>query len=448
MAQMQVPGAAVGVFSRGEMLLAKGYGLANVELDVPVKPETIFQSGSIGKQFVATAIMMLVEQGRVSLDDSVTKYFPDAPPSWRPILVENLLSNTSGLAEYETHERIGPKGPFYLRLDFTEDQLLQKMEALPIENRPGVNWAYRNTNYALLGFLIHKVTGRPYADYLTEHIFEPLGMTSTRLISDSDIIKNRAAGYQWRGELQNQDWVSPTFNSTADGSLYFNLPDLAKWDNALYSTRLLTQASLNRMWTVFPLGDGQPNPGHYGFGWEITAQNGHRLISHSGSGQGFTCHISRYLDDSLTVVVLTNIDAAHARPDYMAAVIAGLADPALLPPRLTAIPDRDPLIASSLGALLDAIASGASTKTMAAPELEDILKRSGPLIQKAIEPFWPGTLTLVQRVPATAGSESLRSEFRIAKGASSILVWFRLNQRGEPDLLLFQPDEAYRTTDI
>src|SRR6202035_1630939 len=125
------------------------------------------------------------------------------------------------------------------------------------------------------------------------------------------------------------------------------------WDDALYSTRLLTQASLNRMWTVFPLNDGQPNSGHYGFGWVITAQNGHRLISHSGTGQGFTAHISRYVDDSLTVVVLTNIDGAHARPDYMAAVIAGLAEPALLPPRLTAIPDRDPQIASSLGALLD-----------------------------------------------------------------------------------------------
>jgi CubicO group peptidase (beta-lactamase class C family) len=112
MAQMQIPGVAVGVFSRGEMLLAKGYGLANVELDVPVKPETVFQSASIGKQFTATAIMMLVEQGRVSLDDSITKYFPNAPASWRPILVENLLSNTSGLAEYGTRERSGPSGPF------------------------------------------------------------------------------------------------------------------------------------------------------------------------------------------------------------------------------------------------------------------------------------------------------------------------------------------------
>ncbi|HEX8828668.1 MAG TPA: serine hydrolase domain-containing protein, partial [Xanthobacteraceae bacterium] len=192
MARTHVPGAAVGVFSRGVMLLAKGYGSADVELNAPVKSETIFQSGSVGKQFVATAIMMLVEQGRVSLDDSITKYFPNAPASWKPIRVKNLLSHTSGLAEYETTGRTGPNGPFYLRLDFTEAQLLHKIEALPVENPPGAKWAYRNTNYVLLGFLIHKITGKFYADYLTEHIFKPLGMTSTRLISESDIIMNRA----------------------------------------------------------------------------------------------------------------------------------------------------------------------------------------------------------------------------------------------------------------
>ncbi len=446
MARTRVPGAAVGVFSRGELLLAKGYGLANVELDVPVKPETIFQSGSVGKQFVAAAIMMLVEQRRVSLDDSIAKYFPGAPSSWKPILVKNLLSHTSGLAEYETDEWTGPKGPFYLRLDFTEGQLLHKIEALPVENPPGVKWNYRNTNYVLLGFLIHRVTGQFYADYLTERIFKPLGMTSTRLISDSDIIKNRAAGYQWDGKLQNQDWVSPTFNSTADGALYFDVPDLAKWDNALYSTQLLTQASLNRMWTVFTLRDGRPNPAHYGFGWFVTSQNGHRRLTHDGAWQGFTCDISRYPDDSLTVVVLMNLDAGHARPDYLGPVIAGLADPPLLPPRMTAILDRDPQISSSLATLLNAIASGENTKSMATPELEDVLKSAGPSVRKKLALYWPGTLTLVQRKPSAETPGLIESEFRIAKGANSALVLFGLNTHGKADLLFLQPDEEYRTS--
>jgi CubicO group peptidase (beta-lactamase class C family) len=131
MARQRIPGLAVGIYSQGQILLAQGYGQANVELGVPVKPETMFQTGSVGKQFVSAAIMILVEEGKVSLDDSVTKYFPDAPAAWKPILVKNLLSHTSGLAEYESEDRIGPKGPFYLRLDLTEDELVSKVEDSP-----------------------------------------------------------------------------------------------------------------------------------------------------------------------------------------------------------------------------------------------------------------------------------------------------------------------------
>ena len=333
MAKERIPGAEVGIYHRGQILLAKGYGLADVELNVPVKPETLFQSGSVGKQFVSAAVMMLVEEGKVSLDDSITKYFSDAPASWKPILIKNMLSHTSGLAEYETDARTGPNGPFYLRLDFTEAQLQKKIEALPIDFPVGTKWAYRNTNYVLLGIMIHKVTGMFYADYLAQRIFKPLGMTSTRLISDADIIPNRSSGYEIHGaKLQNQEWVSPTFNSTADGALYFNVIDLAKWDGALYGTALLKQSSLDRIWTIYPLNNGKPNPAHYGFGWEINTMNGHKVIEHSGAWQGFTCDISRYVDDNLSVVVLTNLDAEHSRPERIAHQVAGLVNPALMPP--------------------------------------------------------------------------------------------------------------------
>jgi uncharacterized protein (TIGR03435 family) len=327
----QIPGLAVGVYSRGEILLAKGYGLANVELNVPVRPETIFQSGSVGKQFVSAAIMLLVEEGKVGLDDSIVKYFPNAPGSWKPILVKNLLSHTSGLAEYATGERIGPKGAFYLRLDFSEDELVEKVEALPIESAPGERWDYRNTNYLLLGIMIHKVTGKYFDDYLQERIFKPWYMGSTRVISDSDIVPNRASGYRLAGrKLKNQHWVSPTFNFTGDGTMYFTVLDLAKWDEALYGTSMLKQSSLDSTWTVFALNDGQPNRANYGFGWFISKVNGHKLIQHGGSWQGFTCTIQRYVDDNLTVVVLTNM--AGANPVKFANGIAGIVNPALAPP--------------------------------------------------------------------------------------------------------------------
>ena len=330
MKREHIPGLALGIYRRGEILKAQGYGLANVELDVPVKPETVFQSGSVGKQFAATAIMMLVEEGKIDPEDSVTKYFDRAPAIWKPIKVKNLLSHTSGLAEYETDARTKAGGPFYLRLDCTETDLFDKIAALPMDFQPGDKWRYTNTNYAILGMTIRKVTGQFYGDFLAERIFRPLGMTATRIISERDIIPNRSSGYEWTKDgLKNQEWVSPTYNSTADGALYFNVPDLAKWDAALYTEKLVKKASLDRMWTVFPLNDGKPNPGNYGFAWAIGKQNGHRVIEHSGAWQGFTTYIGRYVDDGLTVVVLTNLDAGHARPGKIGHEVAGLYDPAL-----------------------------------------------------------------------------------------------------------------------
>jgi len=359
MKAQRIPGLALGVYRNGEIVKAQGYGLANVELNVPVKPETIFQSGSVGKQFAATAVMMLVEEGKVGLDDAITKYFPGAPDAWNNIKVRNLLSHTSGLAEYESDERTGPSGPFYLRLDFTEDELLKKAEALPFDFQPGEKWSYRNTNYLLLGFLIRKVTGEFYGDYLQERIFKPLGMNATRIISEADIIPNRAAGYQLvKGELKNQDWVSPTFNSTADGALYFTVLDLAKWDAALCTEKLVKKSSLDQMWTVAKLNDGKPNKSNYGFAWTIDQMNGHRVIEHGGAWQGFTTYIARYVDDKLTVVVLTNLDSAHSNPGRIAHHVAGLYVPALMPPELKPIEDKEPQVTAFFREVLQKIAEG------------------------------------------------------------------------------------------
>ena len=446
MARQRIPGLAVGIYSRGRILLAKGYGQANVELSVPVKPQTIFQSGSVGKQFVSAAIMMLVEEGKLTLDDSMTKYFPDAPASWRPIRIKNLLSHTSGLSEYETDERTGPKGPFYLRLDFTEDELLTKIEALPIEWAPGEKWAYRNTNYVLLGILIHRITGKPYYEFLDERIFKPLGMTSTRLISDRDIIPNRAAGYEVvDGQLKNQEWVSPTFNSTADGALYFNVLDLAKWDGALYGTRLLTQASLDRIWTVFPLNDGKPNPAGYGFAWEIGQQNGHKRIEHGGAWQGFTCEISRFPNDNLTVVVLTNLDAGHSDPEQIAHVTAGLVDAPLLPAKLTAIGDNQPAIVASLTKLLDEVVAGQDIRPQTTSELaQDVTPEATKSVQGRLAKLWPGgTLTLVKRTPSPGEAGSVTSLFRLEKGGDALLISFGLDSSGKVSTLGFSPDRTY-----
>jgi CubicO group peptidase (beta-lactamase class C family) len=446
MHRLQIPGAAVGVYSRGNILLAKGYGLANVELNVPVKPETLFQSGSVGKQFIATAILLLEQDNKLSLDDSITKYFPDAPATWKPILIKNLLSHTSGLEDYTNPTLSGPSGPFYLRLDFSEDQLLTKIEALPIEFAPGDKWTYSNTNYVLLGILIHRITGMPYADFLNQRIFSPLHMTSTRLISQSDIIPNRSAGYAIGAgdQLKNQEWVSPTFNSTADGSLYLNVLDMAKWDAALYTTQLLSQSSLDRMWSIYPLNDGKPNLNQYGFGWWIRQQNNHKVIEHGGNWQGFTADISRYPDDNLTVVVLTNLDA-HSDPDLMAHVIAGLIDPPLSPAKLAAIPDTQPEIAATLTKVLDHLATDQDVLPFFSTAFASSITPGATAGAKAtLANLWPGgSLTLVKRLTPPGTTTPLISVFRLTKQENALMILVFIDPEGKISNFRFLPNREY-----
>jgi CubicO group peptidase (beta-lactamase class C family) len=315
MEQQHIPGVALLVSRAGKIVKAEGFGLANVELQVPVRPETIFQSGSVGKQFAATAVMMLVEEGKVGLDDPLTKYFSDAPTSWNEVTVRELLSHTAGFGDYPDK--------FDFRKDWTEDELLKMVEGIPLTYPPGTKWDYSNLGFLTLGILIHRVTGEFYGDFLQQRIFQPLGMKTTRIISEADIIPNRAAGYRLvKGELKNQEWVAPMVNTTADGSLYFSVLDLAKWDAALYTEKLLKQASLDQMWTPAKLKNGQPNKEGYGFGWFIGARHGHRVISHDGAWQGFKTAIARYVNDQLTVVVLANL--AEAKPDVIADHVADM----------------------------------------------------------------------------------------------------------------------------
>jgi len=322
--QQRIPGLALAVMRDGQVVKAQGYGLSNIELNVPVSPQTVFQSGSVGKQFTATGIMMLVEEGKVGLDDKITKYFPGSPESWNKITVRNLLTHTSGLKDY-TNKIIDS------RRDYTEEELLKALQSLPLDFAPGDRYDYSNSGYMLLGFLIHKVTGKFYGDFLQERIFNPMGMTTTRIISEEDIVPNRAAGYRLvKGAIKNQEWNSPTLNTTADGSLYFTVLDLAKWDAALYTEKLIKRTSLDLMWTPVKLNDGKTHP--YGFGWRIHEMNGHRLIEHGGSWQGFTTAISRYVDEKLTVVALCNLDSDHAQPEDIVYGVAGIYIPALTPP--------------------------------------------------------------------------------------------------------------------
>jgi CubicO group peptidase (beta-lactamase class C family) len=326
-AKKQIPGVALLVCSEGKTLLAHGYGVANLEHRVPVKPGTVIQSGSTGKQFTAMAVLMLVEEGKLDLDDPVRKHL-SVPAAWQRITVRHLLTHTSGLGDY-------PKD-FSLQKNHTTDELWQMITAQALAFEPGEKWSYSNLGYVTLGILVQQVSGKFYGDVLTERIFNPLGMKRTRIINEREIIADRAAGYMMRnGVLTNQDWVAPSVNTTADGSLYFTIEDLAKWDEALETRRLISKPMYDLMWTPVRLNDGQA--ANYGFGWTLrTEPNGRRVIEHGGAWQGFSAYIGRYPGEKLTVVALANL--AGADVSYIARVVAGLYRPDLAPVRHQAIP--------------------------------------------------------------------------------------------------------------
>src|SRR3954454_5276352 len=265
----QIPGCAILVRKDGEVVLSAGYGIANLEHGVKVTPKTVFQSGSVGKQFTAMAVMMLVEERKLSLGDPVSKFLK-VPASWSKVTIRHLLTHTSGLGDYPEK--------FSLQKDYSEDELFKMVTAQPLDFAPGDKWSYSNLGYLTLGIVIHRVTGKFYGDLLRERVFEKLGMNNTRVINEADIIPNRAAGYRLeKGELKNQEWVSPSLNTTADGSLYFTIEDMAKWDEALEKQTLLSPAGLTQIWTPAKLNSGED--ASYGFGWNIGKNAlGHPLI--------------------------------------------------------------------------------------------------------------------------------------------------------------------------
>jgi len=341
----EVPGVAIAILRGGDILVAKGYGLANVEHNIPVTPDTIFQLGSVGKMFTAAAVMTQVEQGKIRVDDPIVKFFPDAPASWKDVTVHQLLTHTAGIPEFGQD--------FNFRSDYSDDELVKIIGSKPLTFAPGQRWKYSNPGYELLGFLVKKATGRSYLDVLDAEVFKPLGMKTARGISDADIVMHRSAGYKFAdGKLQNQDWVSPTMNSTADGSLYASLNDMIAWARGVERGNVLSAASWKQVYTPVRLNSGKTYP--YGYGWMLGTAGGKPRLHHGGAWQGFRTYYSRYLGDNLSVIVLANSGAANV--SKIADDVAGLYDPALIapPPK----PKAEPRIEKQLTELLTKVGVG------------------------------------------------------------------------------------------
>lgn len=309
MRRQNIPGLALAVVRNGTVIKSAGYGLADIDQRRAVAPDTVFKIASVSKQFIATGVMLLAQEGRLRTEDPVSLYLREAPPGWAGITIHHLLTHTSGLAREAPGFATGAAQ--------SDAMVLEAGYSLPLLFQPGTRWEYSNLGYYALAETITRVSGRHWADYLATRVFAPLGMTSTRTTPTSaeERIANVATGYV------DNDSPRPArrfFALRPSGAFMSTVLDLAKWDAALYSDDLLTADSRRRMWTPVVLNDGSTYP--YGYGWMLGTTQGRSVLHHPGSLLGFRANVARFVDARLTVIVLMNLDDVD-----IDAVVGGLA---------------------------------------------------------------------------------------------------------------------------
>ena len=339
---------SVAVVSHGTIVLLKGYGLADVENQVPATPNTVYEIASLTKQFTATAVMMLVQDGKLSLDDTITTVLDGLPATWNKITIRQLLNHTSGIPEYAKRE-------FHLNMreDHTPSDLVQLVKNSPLDFNPGERYSYSNTGYVLAGMVIAKLSGKDYGSFIPERIFEPLGMKDSYFNAQSAIIRNRARGYTFNEYvLANAEYTSLS-NAHAAGGLLSSAADMAKWMQAQGSEKLLSRANWEQLWTSGRGSDGTIFG--YGFGWNIRTTWSRKRVEHRGGIQGFSTNVTRFIDDDLSVIFLLNSDTD---PGRLGQRIFGIYLPATQyhPPK--AIADADPTTTDFLRRVTGALAQG------------------------------------------------------------------------------------------
>jgi CubicO group peptidase (beta-lactamase class C family) len=294
------PGAAVIALREGRTVLRKAYGMADLELGVPLQPDMVFRIGSMTKQFTAVAILMLAEEGKLAVSDPITKFLPDYPTGGRTITLEHLLTHTSGIKSYTD------MGDFLanIRKDYTVKELIDHFKGAPMEFEPGERYQYDNSGYFLLGAIIEKASGMTYEAFLKKRIFDVVGMPQTSLESTSRITARRVHGYSKTDDTwTNADWMSMT-QPYAAGAIVSTVDDLAKWDAALYTGKLLRPPMLQQAFTPHRLKDGKPI--EYGYGWQPGRWEGFTVLQHGGGINGFVSMGVRVPERRVYVAVLSN----------------------------------------------------------------------------------------------------------------------------------------------
>jgi len=303
MKEQKITGLALADIKNGKSVVNKGYGLANVELNVAVTEKTVIRLGSVSKQFFATAILKLMEEGKLSIEDHVHKFFPDAPETWRPIQLKHLMSHTSGLKR---------EGPAYNNSVIQSDLVvIRSAYSLPLDFKTGQKYQYCNLAYFMLAEIITQVSGMPWQDYIREKLFLPAGMKKSCMTDFYPIIPNRASGYMHnKGVLVNADAM---YAVRPSGGFLSTSSDMILWDKVLREKNIiLKKENWELLWQPFiKTSDNPASKEYYGFGWTIDELNGRKVIEHGGSNIGFRSYYARFVNDGLSIIIMTNTDEAN-----------------------------------------------------------------------------------------------------------------------------------------
>jgi CubicO group peptidase (beta-lactamase class C family) len=315
--------ATVLVSRKGEIIYHKAFGMANLELGVPARPEHIFRIGSVSKQFTAVAILQLAEAGLLSLNDDITRFIPDYPTKGKKITIEQLLNHTSGIKSYTDMDAWDA---MVRRKDFLPSELVDFFKNEPLDFEPGTRWSYNNSGYVLLGYIIEKISGLSYADYVDQKFFKPLGMKNSFYGHVMPVIKNRVPGYsraEGSNDFQNMEYLSMT-QPYAAGSLLSTVEDLFIWTRAVNAGKVISPESLKKAYTACILPSGENT--HYGYGWGIGNMAGSTVIEHTGGINGFLSVLMYLPEQEVCVAALTNCDCEPPAnvAEQLAAVAAGI----------------------------------------------------------------------------------------------------------------------------
>ncbi len=327
-----VAAVSIGVKRGDDLLLAKGYGLADIENDVPATAETVYRIGSITKQFTSASVMQLVEAGEIGLDDPMTKYLPDYPMQGHEVTIRHLLTHTSGIKSYTGLAEWRPT----MKLDLTDEELIDFIRDEPFDFAPGESFLYNNSGFYLLGMIIGEASGETYREYLNAHLFGPLDLRGSSYCDERPIIRGRAEGYQSvGGELVNDDYLSMNQPGAA-GALCSTVPDLLSWTSALRTGGVVSAASYQQMTTPGTLNNGTATA--YAFGLGIGELQGHPSVSHGGGINGFNTMLAHYPEEDLDIVVLSNTPGAHVSTiaETIAKWALGVGPPVVLDEPITA----------------------------------------------------------------------------------------------------------------